>query len=102
MLLERVVYELFDFEAEHFASRLPSGYDELYRQVRLEGADGSRVYVSWAWAQGQPDYFIDHGGSSFFTAGPHAELDASALPGWQWLIGREVELRYWDRRRQVI
>jgi hypothetical protein len=102
MLLRRVVYELFDWEVEGFASRLLSGYHELRRQVRLEGADGGRVYLSWAWGQGQPDYFLAHGGDSFFTGPPHAELDVSGSPEWESLVGWEVEVRYRDGSRQVI
>jgi hypothetical protein len=102
MLLQRVVYELFDWEAEGFASRLPSGYDELRRQVRLDGADGTRVYISWAWGQGQPDYFLAYGSDSFFTALPQAELDVSGSSGRQSLVGQEIEVRYRDDSWQVI
>lgn len=102
MLLQRVVYELFDWEAEGFVSRLPSGYDELRRQVRLECADGTRVYLSWAWGQGQPDYFLAQSRDSFFTDSPQAELDVSGSSGWRALVGREVEVRYRDEGWQVI
>src|SRR5690349_11345179 len=101
MFLQRVIYELFDHEADGFASQLPAGRDELDRQVRLEGADGARMYISWAWGDGEPDYFLAHADNSFFTDGPYVELDVCALPGWQSLIGQEVTLRYRDTGRQV-
>lgn len=102
MLLQRVIYELFEWEFEGFVSHLPSGYDELRRQVRLEGAGGDRVYISWAWGQGKPDYFLDHRTDSFFTDSPQAELDVTGSRGWQSLVGREVEVRHRDGSWQVI
>jgi hypothetical protein len=102
MLLQRVVYELFEFEVEVGISRHAAGDVELYRQVRLEGADGVRWYISWAWGHGQPDYFLDFGVESFFTAPPEAELDVSSSPLWQPLIGRTVAMAYRDKSWQVI
>jgi len=102
MLLQRVVYEMFDWEAEGFASQLPLGPDQLQRQVRLEGGEGSRLYISWAWGQGQPDYFLAYGKDSFFTDPAQAELDLSQSSGWQSLIGQDISVRYRDETRQVV
>ena len=102
MLLKRVTYELYEWEADQFTSRLPSGYDELRRQIRLESEDGTRIYISWSWGQRQRDYFIAHNHDNFFTDSPHAELDVSESPGWEALVGRETEVRYQDDSLQVI
>jgi hypothetical protein len=102
MLLQRVVYEPFEGEVEAAGAAGTSVPDELRRQVRLEGPDGSRRYISWAWGRGQPDYFIDHAPASFFTGPPAAERDASDDPLWRPLIGRPVSVAHRDATWQVI
>jgi hypothetical protein len=102
MLLQRVVYELFEWEAEAVRGVARDGYDELFRQVRLEGADGIKVYISWAWGDGQPDYFLAKATDTFFTTPPETERDVSTDPAWRYLIGRPVTLAYQKRNRQVI
>jgi hypothetical protein len=99
MILLRVVYELFEWEA---GTDPAPACEELSRQVRLEGADGARTFISWAWGQGQPDYFLAHGADTFFTDPPAAERDVSDSPVWWPLVGRPVTIGYRDRRRQVI
>jgi len=102
LILQRVVYELFDWEADAPAEGPGRWYDELHGQVRLEGADGDRLYLSWAWGQDQPDYFIDHSPDSFFTGPLPAERDVTGSPAWQPLVGRPVTVGHRDGRRQVI
>jgi hypothetical protein len=101
MLLRRVIYELFDWEVEALSPDRGAGRDELYRQIRLEGADGVRVYVSWDWGRGHPDYFLSWSAESFFTdSGVY--LDVSGSPLWRPLIGQQVTVEYRDRSCQVI
>jgi hypothetical protein len=100
MLLQKVVYELFGWEAE--GAYALKGMEELHRQVRLEGPDESRVYISWAWGKGQPDYFVDQATASFFTDQAEMERDVSGSPVWQALIGRAITVGYRDHSWQVI
>jgi hypothetical protein len=102
MNLLRVVYELIDSEADPVGRGPVSDCDELWRQVRLEGADGVRLYISWNWGRGQPDYFVDYGSASFFNVPPEAERDVSDTPLWRPLIGQAVIVRHRDRSLQVI
>ena len=102
LVLRRVVYELFDWETERPAEESGRWYDELYRQVRLEGADGDRLYISWSWGRGQPDYFIDHSPDSFFADPLAAERDVSGSPAWRPLIGRPAAVGHRGRSWQVI
>jgi hypothetical protein len=102
MLLQRVVYELFGWEVGGLPSDPAAGCEELGRQVRLEGADGARVYISWAWGRGRPDYFIDYGPDSFFTDPPAAEVDVSGSAVWRPLVGRPITVGHQDTGWQVI
>src|SRR5262245_28589053 len=102
MLLKRVIYELFDWEAGDVRTDPAAQREEVTRQVRLEGAGGDRVYISWSWGRGQPDYFLEHATGSFFTNPPDAELDVSGSPLWRPLVGREVTIEYRDKGWQVI
>src|SRR5947209_6304060 len=102
MQLRRVLYELFAWEADAISAGPSCDRVELYRQVRLEGADGVRVYISWSWGRGQPDYFLDHAASSFFNVAPEVEVDVSDLPAWRPLIGQPVTVQHRDRTLQVI
>ncbi|HJZ90513.1 MAG TPA: hypothetical protein VKE40_06540 [Gemmataceae bacterium] len=102
MRLERVIYELFESEGGAVRRDPAAQCDEVTRQVRLEGAAGERVYISWAWGRGQPDYFLEHAPGSFFTNSPDAELDVTASPVWRPLVRREVIIGYRDNEWQVI
>jgi hypothetical protein len=102
VLLERVVYELFDWEAGAVRTDPAAQCEEVTRQVRLEGPGGERVYISWAWGRGQPDYFLEHAPASFFTNSPDAELDVSGSPVWRPLVGQAVTIEYRDKGWQVI
>jgi hypothetical protein len=102
MFLQRVVYELFEWEAGAVRSDPVARCEELMRQVRLEGAGGARVYISWAWGRGRPDYFLEHAADSFFSDRPAAELDVSGSAVWLPLVGRAVTVGYRDKGWQVI
>jgi hypothetical protein len=102
MVLQRVVYELFSFEAEMAGGQPARPYDELYRQVRLEGAGGERLYIAWDWGRGKPDYFLSFGDRDFCTAPAEVEGDVSAAPMWRDLVGKPVTVAYRDRSWQVI
>jgi hypothetical protein len=102
MLLERVVYELFDWEGVRVRTDPVAQCNELTRQLRLEGAGGARVYISWAWGRGRPDYFLEHAAGTFFTDPPAAELDVSGTSVWRPLVGRPVTIDYRDKSWQVI
>jgi hypothetical protein len=102
MLLQRVIYELFGFEVEEASAGAVLEREGLRRQIRLEGAEGSRVYISWVWGNGQPDYFLAHATVSFFLDEPEAERDVSESPLWQALIGRPITVTFRDRSYQIL
>lgn len=101
-MLTRVVYELFDWEAEWLTAHPGEEAVELRRQLRLESADAPPVYIAWTWGPAGDDYHVGFAPTSFCTDAPEFEREASASPLWIPLIGRGVELSYRDADRQVL
>ena len=102
MILQRVVYELFEWETDMADSFSRAAYVELFRQVRLEGPDGERVFISWDWVKGKGDYFAAFAGGSFFTNVPNFEHDVSETPMWHSLVNKQVEPGYHNADPQVV
>jgi hypothetical protein len=93
--LVAVWYELFPDEDADF-DELPIDVEEqcLDREVRLQLADGERLYASWCSEPMQ--YSLGIRGTSFFVPGEHPARDVSMHPLWAPFVGEEVELAYLD------
>jgi len=103
MILSRVFYELFDWEASWLDHHPEPDFVELDRQLRLEMADGSDVYIAWNWWSPSGDcYFVDIGEKSFCREQAAIVRDVSASSFWYPLIGKAVELAYLDAEKQVL
>ncbi|CAN5199277.1 hypothetical protein BH11PLA2_BH11PLA2_53230 [soil metagenome] len=101
MVLSRVWYELFANEAEWIVAH-PDADVELGRQLRLEMADGSQVFVSWTWGPGGDDYHVGFAPVSYCNDSPEVDRDVSAWPLWSSLIGRSVVLSYIGEGQQIL
>jgi hypothetical protein len=101
MILGRVWYELFESEVRWLDRQTNSEYVELGRQVRLEMADGSFLYIAWNDLPGN-DFYVDFGAASFCVGAAEVTREASASPLWLPLVGRPIELVYRDKERQVL
>lgn len=104
MVLARVIYELFETEADTTEAEADRG-EPVYldRQLRLELADGRLVFIAWTWGLlPEAAYHLAWSYDSFCTNGPEAEYDATRSPAWEDLIGHELSLHYRDPEQQVL
>jgi hypothetical protein len=101
MVLARVWYELFESEVRWLERQSSVEYVELGRQLRLEMADGSFLYIAWNDLPGN-EFYVDFKGESFCTGIAEVIREASASPLWLPLVGRPLELVYQDKERQVL
>ena len=85
-------------------ARRPSDAEaaELGRQLRLEMADGSRLFVAWTWGPKGDDYHVESAMASFCTDAPEVDCDASAWPLWSSLIDKPIVLTYIGEARQAL
>jgi hypothetical protein len=102
VVLARVWYELFAHEAEQLDVHPDADPAGLGRQLRLEMAHSSRVFVAWTWGPGGDDYHVGIGPESFCTDAPEADREVSAWPLWSPLVGKRVELSYVGDERPVL
>lgn len=102
MVLARVWYELFDYEAQELDSHPDASSAELGMQLRLEMTDGSRVFVAWTWGPRGDDFHVGFAPNSFCTGAPEVDRDVSAWPLWSRLIGRPITLSFTRKRQQVL
>jgi hypothetical protein len=102
MVLSRVYYELFDWEAEWLDANPACDAVQLGRQLRLEMIDQSKVFVAWNWERGGNSYFVDHGNKSFCTEDEITIREVSNSSIWKSLVGKPIELSYVDAQRQVL
>lgn len=102
MILRQVWYELFESEVRWLDKHPQCEYVELGRQLRLEMADASIMYVAWNWGAFGDDYFVDFGEKSFCIGSAEVERETSASHLWSPLVGRPVEFTYRGGGRQVL
>jgi len=102
MVLAEVWYELFAWEAEWLDSHPDHEAAQLGRQLRLDMADGSSVFVAWTWGQAGNDFRVGFATYSFCT-GPLEEVrNVSAGALWAPLVGQPIELIYRGEGKQVL
>lgn len=102
MVLARVWYELFAWEAEWLDQHPDFKDAKLGRQLRLVMVDGSNVFVAWTWGPCGDDFGVGIAPHSFCTGSPEVDREMSASPLWAPLVGNAVELVYRDAEHQVV
>jgi hypothetical protein len=102
MELLRVVYELFESDAEHLDQQSSMNWHEIDREIRLEGKGGEQVYISWGWQDSPAQYAIEMSPQPFFTPPAPITRDMSGSLLWAGLIGKEVTFAYLDPGHQIL
>jgi hypothetical protein len=99
-VLQRVVYELLEFESSVLDASESDEQHCIDREIRFEMSDGSCWFASWSSSPVQYCVGIQQG--SFFTPPAAATRDASGHPLWSRLVNQPIEFIPLDDGQQVI
>jgi len=99
-LLRRILYDLFEWEADVLARPGSDKEHTIRREIRLDLEGGPPLYISWSSDPVQ--YCIGVGSKSFFDPGNDVLVDASDHPIWRRIMGGPVELRPLDTEHQIL
>lgn len=105
MELQRVVYNLFESDAQVLDASPSAEFHQIDREIVLEGRQGERIYVSWEESPDADDpsvYRVACRGQSFFTPGVPVVRDYSEHELWQPLLETEIELSFRDADHRVL
>jgi hypothetical protein len=98
-ILRRVLYDLFEREADVLTDPGADAEHTIDREIRLELDDGAPLYVSWCSDAVQ--YCIGVSSKPFFDPGDNVLVDASDHSIWRRLIGSPIDLLHLDTEHQI-
>ena len=100
MILQRVVYRVFEREAAGPWAVDRIAWHQMDGEIVLTFSTGRETFISWG--MGQKQYSIQQKEHSFFNAGALVEVEMNQHPYWLPFIGREIKLNYVDDDHQVL
>jgi hypothetical protein len=104
MRLSRVIYNLFESDAERLDSEPNAAFHLLDREIVLLCDDPKETYISWKQTVSNEDdviFSMAHQATSFFV-NEFIVRDMTTHPFWQPLIGQELTLCDDDRDHQIL
>jgi hypothetical protein len=102
MKLLRVVYELFESDAQSLDQQVDLTWHEIDREIRLEGQNGEKIYISWGWQSSPVMYAIETSPQAFCTPPAPVIRDMSGSSAWAGLIGKEVTFAFLESDHQIL
>ena len=101
MILEQVLYEVFESDAAWLDDNWESGVHEIDREIRMvfQGAHPD-IYVSWD--QTGDLVHIAMRNATFFTPPAPTVRDASTSAIWTDLVGQDVTFEFLREDKQVL
>ena len=100
LIVRRVIYDLFDFEASVLEDPGSSEEHRIDREIRFEMSDESCWFASWTNTPVQ--HCVGFRRESFFLPGDCVTRDASSHALWANLIGKPIEFVVADDGHQVV
>jgi hypothetical protein len=98
--LQKVVYELFDYEKDILKDSNSENSHTIDRELYLEFHDQKRIFISWNNAPLL--YAVGLQENSFFNDEDKIIIDASTHPIWKKITGQEIDTIILDEGNQVL